>query len=158
MGRDDAGADEIIEELGLEPLTAEGGQWTVAWRDEGLTSIYYLVRPGDFSAMHRLSVTEVWHHYGGAPTRMLLLDEDGSIERPVLGPDLAAGQRPLVGVPAGVWMGAATDGAWSLLGTTLTPPWDDSFFTLGRRDELVARFPDAAEEIDALTRPEGEEP
>ncbi|MEM9564323.1 MAG: cupin domain-containing protein [Actinomycetota bacterium] len=158
MGDDEAGADEIIKRLGLEPLATEGGQWTVAWRDEGLSSIYFLVRPDDFSAMHRLSVTEVWHHYAGAPTRMLLLGDDGSIERPVLGSDLAAGQRPLIGVPAGVWMGAATEGAWSLLGTTLTPPWDESFFTIGKRDELVVRYPDAAEEIDALVRPEGDEP
>lgn len=151
-------AGEAIARLGLEPLPTEGGQWSVAWRDDSISSIYFLVRPNDFSAMHSLTVTELWHHYAGAPATMLLLGADGSIERPVLGPDLAAGQRPMVGVSPGVWMGAATMGAWSLLGTTMAPPYQDEFFTLARRDALLASHPDAADAIESLTRPIGQEP
>ena len=158
MDHSDLTADEIIVRLGLEPLRVEGGQWSVSWRNEAMSAIYFLVRPGDFSAMHRLTVTELWHHHAGAPATMLLLAPDGSIDRPVLGLDLAAGQRPQVGVAPGVWMGAATKGAWSLLGTSLAPPFEDEFFTLGRRDELIASHPAAAADIEALTRPPGQEP
>lgn len=151
-------ADQIIDALGLEPLATEGGHWSQAWRGNDISSIYFLIRPDDFSALHSLTVTELWHHYAGAPARMLLLGPGGVIDRPVLGSDLAAGQRPFVGVPPGVWMGAATTGAWSLLGTTLTPPFELEFFELARRDDLLAGWPEARIEIEALTRAEGQEP
>ncbi len=151
-------ADQIIAELGLEPLAVEGGRWTSAWRSDEISSIYFLVRPGEFSALHSLTVTELWHHYAGAPARMVLLGPEGRVDRPILGPDVTAGHRPFVGVPAGVWMGAATTGTWSLLGTTMTPPFEPEFFELGRRDDLQARYPAAADDIHALTRPEGCEP
>lgn len=154
----DLTADEIVGILGLVPLPAEGGHWTTAWRDESTSAIYFLVRPGDFSALHALTVTEIWHHYAGAPAQMLLLGPDGAVDRPVLGPDLRSGERPLVPVPAGVWMGAATTGPWSLVGTTMTPPYVDDFFTLGDRATLLASHPAAATEIEALTRPVGDEP
>jgi len=145
-------SDEVIDLLGLAPLPDEGGWWAQTWRDEHSTAIHYLVRPGDVSAMHRLDAVEVWHHYAGDPLELLLLTPDGGIQRPTLGDDLAARQRPCVAVPAGVWMGARSTGEWSLVGTTMAPPWTPERFHLGDRDELCARWPDAADTIVALTR------
>ncbi|MEX2627801.1 MAG: cupin domain-containing protein [Ilumatobacteraceae bacterium] len=145
-------ADTVIDLLGLEPLADEGGLWAQTLRDEHSTAIYYLMRPGDFSAMHRLTGTEVWHHYAGASVDMLLLDADGSISRPRLGDDLLVGERPCVVVPSGVWMGAATTGAWSLVGTTMAPRWEPDRFVLGDRARLRAEYPSAADDIDRLTR------
>ena len=115
--------DEVARLLGLAPMPIEGGRWTQTWRDEHGSAIYFLMQPGDFSAMHRLDGPELWHHYAGAAVQMLLLDQDGQVNRPVLGDDLSAGQRPFVAVPAGVWMGARTTGDWSLVGTTMAPPF-----------------------------------
>ena len=117
-------AAEIIALLGLEPLPDEGGHFAETWRDRHGSAIYYLIRPGDFSAMHRLDGPELWHHYAGAAVDMLLLHPGGAVETPVLGDDLGRAQRPCVAVPAGTWMGAATRGDWSLLGTTMAPPYD----------------------------------
>ena len=94
-------ADDVIELLGLEPLEDEGGMLVPTWRDEHSSAIYYLMRPGDFSALHRLSGAELWHHYAGAPVEMLLLEPGGAVRRPMLGDDLTSGQRPLVAVPSG---------------------------------------------------------
>lgn len=155
----DPTADEVIERLDLEPLPVEGGWYAVVWRDGACSAIHYLVRPGDFSALHRLTVTELWHHHAGAPARMLLLGPDGSVERPVLGGTVATGWlRPVVPVPAGTWMAAETVGAWSLLGTTVAPPFEPEHFELGVREDLAARYPAAADDIARLTRPVGEEP
>ncbi|MEL6982579.1 MAG: cupin domain-containing protein [Actinomycetota bacterium] len=151
-------AADIIERLGLQPLPMEGGQWAVSWRNEHVSAIHFLLQPGDFSALHALAATELWHHHDGAPVQMVLLGPGGSVERPVLGSDLAAGHRPMVGVEPGVWMGASTLGEWSLLSTSVTPPYEDHHFTLGGRDQLLASHPDAAADIEALTRPIGEEP
>ncbi len=145
-------ADDVIELLGLEPLAGEGGQWAQTWRDEHSSAIYFLLRPGDFSALHRLGGVELWHHYSGAAVEMLLLEPGGTVLRPLLGDDLTAGERPVIAVEAGTWMAAGTTGDWSLVGTTMAPPFDDASFELGERAALSAAYPEAAEHISRFTR------
>ncbi len=145
-------ASDIIELLGLEPLPGEGGYFAETWRDRHGSAIYYLLVPGDFSAMHRVDAAELWHHYAGAAVEMLLLHPDGCVDTPTLGDDLSAVQRPCVTVPAGTWMGAATLGEWSLMGTTMAPPYHEGGFELADADELIARYPSAAEAISRLVR------
>jgi predicted cupin superfamily sugar epimerase len=144
--------DEVIATLGLRPLAVEGGLWAQTWRDEHCTSIYYLLVTPEFSAMHRLAHTEVYVHHAGAPVRMLLLHQDGSVTRPELGTDLAAGQRPQVGVAAGVWQGSRSLGEWSLLGTVVAPPYTDDIVEFGAGDALAHDYPAHANEIRALCR------
>lgn len=143
---------EVAEMLGLVPLPVEGGMWREVWRDSHSTVIYFLLQPGDFSAMHRLTGPEMWHHYGGAGVEMLLLSLDGSVDRPTLGKDLGAGERPCIPVPSGVWMGASTQGNWSLVGTTMAPPYDPAGFELGDGAQLIEQYPAAAAEISRLVR------
>ena len=148
----------MIELLGLEPLAGEGGQWAQTWRDEHSSAIYFLLRPGDFSALHRLGGVELWHHYAGAAVEMLLLGPDGMVLRPRLGADMAAGERPVIAVGAGTWMAAGTCGEWSLVGTTMAPPFDEASFELGDRAALLAEFPDAAADIRRFTRHRADAP
>ena len=108
--------------------------------------------PGDFSAMHRVDAAELWHYHAGAAVEMLLLHSDGAVETPMLGNELVAGQRPCVTVPAGTWMGACTTGEWSLMGTTMAPPYHEEGFELGDAAELIARYPSASEAISRLVR------
>ena len=145
-------ADEVVELLGLEPMKIEGGMWAQTWRDERSTAIYFLMRPGDFSALHRLTGPELWHHYAGAAVEMLLLEPDGAVSRPVLGDDLGRGQHPMVPVPTGVWMAAGTTGDWSLVGTTMAPAFEPDCFELGDPDELTEAYPEAAADIARFTR------
>ena len=146
------GADEVAAILGLVPLPEEGGRWAQTVLDGDSSAIHYLLADGDFSAMHRLDGQEVYHHYAGAPVALLLLFPDGSAAEVLMGDDLAAGQRPQVVVPARVWQGSSTYREWTLLGTTMAPPYTDEGFELGRRDELLADWPSAAGRIAELTR------
>jgi predicted cupin superfamily sugar epimerase len=145
-------AREIAEQLGLESLPDEGGLFRRTFADDHSSAIYYLLAGSDFSALHVLTVAETYHHYAGAPLQMLLLHPDGSVERPVLGTDLAAGQRPQLVVPAGTWQGSRPAGEWVLVGTTMAPPFEWGMFTLGQRAELQAQYRAAAADIAALTR------
>jgi len=147
-------ASEIVALLGLEPLPHEGGMWAQTWVDDKSTAIYFLMQPGDFSAMHRLDGPEIWHHYAGAPVRMVLLHADGTLTRPILGEDLAADERPCIVVPTGDWMGAGTMGEWTLVGTTMAPGYTEEGFELGDRHELTALYPEASGDIASLTREE----
>ena len=143
---------EIVALLGLEPLPDEGGMFRRTHIDAHSSAIYYLLTAPDFSAMHALAATETYHWYAGAPLRMLLLHPDGSTAEPVLGPDLAAGQRPQIVVPAGTWQGSSPGGAWTLAGTTTAPPFDWTGFRLGDRAALGERYPAARARIGELTR------
>ena len=147
-------AAEVIELLGLEPLPHEGGMWAPTWRDDNGSGIYFMMQPGDYSAMHRLSGPELWHYYAGAPAQMLLLHPDGSAEKPMLGDDLTSGARPCIPIPAGVWMGASTAGEWTLVGATMAPPFEPAMFELGAIDDLKASHPDVGADIAALVRVE----
>lgn len=146
-------AAELAAALELAPLPHEGGLYRQSYQDEHSTAIYYLLADGDFSALHLLDAVEVYHWYGGDPLRLLLLFPDGSVAEPLLGPDVAAGQRPQVVVPAGVWQGSDSAGAWSLVGTTMAPGFTWDGFELGDGAELAARFPEVAERIARLVRP-----
>jgi predicted cupin superfamily sugar epimerase len=144
--------EQVAELLGLEPLPDEGGLFRRTHIDAHSSAIYFLLIAPDFSAMHRLAATETYHWYAGSPLRLLLLADDGQVAEPVLGPDLAAGQRPQIVVAAGTWQGSSSTGEWSLVGTTTAPPFDWEGFELGERSALTAGHPGAAERIAALTR------
>jgi predicted cupin superfamily sugar epimerase len=139
--------------LGLQPLPDEGGLFRRTHLDEHSSAIYYLLLAPEYSALHALTGTEVYHWYAGSPLRMLLLHPDGRVAEPVLGPDVVAGQQPQLAVPAGTWQGSAPLGAWSLVGTTMAPPFDRACFRLGDRAELLARYPDARARIEELITP-----
>lgn len=149
---DDLDADSIKRILGLEPLADEGGWWSRIWYDQWSSAIYFLLTPDDFSAFHRLPGPEVYHHYLGAPVELVTLDDETGVQRRILGPGLAAGQRPVLVVEGGRWQGSRTTGPWSLVGTTMAPRFELGDFELGDRAELTVLFPDARELVAELTR------
>lgn len=122
------------------------------------SAIYALETPTDFSALHRLQTDEIWHYYGGAPLELLLLYPDGHSATVTLGPDVLAGQQPQFVVPRGVWQGSRPVGddpeTYTLFGDTLAPAFAYSDFEPGYRDELQRAYPQRAEHIARLTRPE----
>ena len=143
--------DEITALLDLRPLPVEGGLFT-----ENLTghphasAIYYLLVAPQFSRLHRLRHVEIFAYHAGAAARMLLLHPDGRVERPVLGVDLAAGERPQVIVPAETWQATRTTGEWSLLGTVMSPPYAADEVDFADADSLTRDYPAAAADIASL--------
>lgn len=125
-------ADEIIRLLDLAPHP-EGGHFRETFRDPRAvdgrsvgTAIYFLLKAGERSHWHRVDAAEIWHFHAGAP---LALEIEGQGEI-VLGPDLAAGQRPQGVVPAGAWQAARSLGDWTLVGCTVSPGFEFSAFEL----------------------------
>jgi uncharacterized protein len=53
-----------------------------------------------------------------------------AVETMLLGPDLAAGERPQAIVPAGHWQSAESLGDWTLAGCTVAPGFEFSGFEL----------------------------
>lgn len=148
-----AEAARWVDHLELEPLEHEGGLFRRMHLDQHSSAIYYLLADPDFSALHALASVEVYHWYAGDPLRLLLLHPDGRSEERILGPDLEAGQLPQAVVAPGVMQGSSSLGSWSLVGTTMSPPFEWNGFELGERQELQARYPEATQRIAELTRP-----
>jgi len=166
-------ASQLIEHLGLEPLTIEGGHFRQTYfapesiaaealparysapRSFG-TAIYYLLTSevDSFSALHRLETDEIYHFYLGDPMEMLLLHPGGRGERIVLGPFILGGHRVQFVVPRSVWQGARLicGGSFALMGTTMAPGFDPADWSEGKRDALLREYPEHAELIRALTR------
>jgi hypothetical protein len=166
-------ADEIRALFNLEPHPREGGFFAETWKSEETipvealpsryrasrlagTAIYYLLDAGGFSEIHRLASDEVFHFYYGDPVEMLQLSPDGTGRTILLGNDLEQGMKPQVVAPKGVWQGSrlVPGGKVALLGCTVSPGFDYADYEAGSRVELLHRFPQYREHIEALTRVE----
>ncbi|MGH7702962.1 MAG: cupin domain-containing protein [Gemmatimonadales bacterium] len=155
MSRDLAGpaearAAELIGLLGLD-AHPEGGYFrvhrspnTVLPADgrpprSALTTIYFLLIPGQHSRWHRVRSDEVWHHYEGAPLELFLgpprMDR---VLRLCLGPD-GKDQSRIHAVPAGWWQAARPRGGFSLVGCTVGPGFEFEDFGFLRDDAAALR-------------------
>ncbi len=159
-------ADELIALLKLQPHPKEGGFFRETYRStdraaedaryrggrSASTAIYYLLKPGTFSAIHRLASDEIFHFYLGNPVRMLQLDSTGGREI-ILGPHVSAGQELQVVVPRGVWQGSILEagGDFALLGCTVAPGFDYADYEHGDREQLLRQYPAHAALIQRLT-------
>ncbi len=130
-------AAEVIRLLGLQPHP-EGGHFRETFRDPATdangrslgTAIYYLLGVGEVSEWHRVDAAEIWHWHAGAPMVLTLSENGHDASAHHLGPDLKAGQRPQLVVPAHCWQSATSLGAWTLVGCTVSPGFDFAGFEM----------------------------
>ncbi len=107
------------------------------------TAILYLLPAGAWSAWHRVSSDEVWHHYEGAPLRLHRLGH----------PEISLDRgNPLGVVSAGTWQAAESVGGAVLCGCTVAPGFEFEDFQMGEREALTREFPGEAALIGRLTR------
>jgi predicted cupin superfamily sugar epimerase len=152
-------ATDVLSRAALDSIPASGGGFAAGpgrFRGDrpASTAIFFLLRKGEFSALHRIASDEVWHFYAGAPLDIVCLHEDGRREDLRLGMDLPAGALPQRMVPAGTWFGSrlAAPGGFALVGCTVAPGFDFADFELGTREDLLRRFPHHAGIVGELTR------
>lgn len=124
----------LIDQLKLQPHP-EGGYFREIYRSElsvdspthgqkrsALTGIYFLLLQGQVSRFHRVQHDEVWHHYEGAPLRLI----DG-IESISLGdPQTIRYQHT---IKAGSWQAAESLGEYTLVGCNVAPGFDFADFS-----------------------------
>lgn len=137
-------ADEVIRRLALMPHP-EGGHYREIFRAASpaggrgaMTSIYYLLRPGERSHWHRVDAVEIWHHHAGGALELAISPDGMSVETHVLGSGLLDGHRPQAVVPAGHWQAARPLGAgvrdWVLVGCAVAPAFEFSGFEMAPVD------------------------
>lgn len=163
-------ATEIIRHLQLKPHP-EGGSYKEVYRSGGTiakealppvfggernynTSIYYLLKKGNFSAFHRIKSDELWHFYAGGTLLIHCLSEENGYTCLQLGGNLAAGDSFQLVVRAGVWFAseAAPGTKFTLAGCTVSPGFDFRDFEMAERENLLQLFPKQKEIIGRLCR------
>jgi predicted cupin superfamily sugar epimerase len=132
----------------------EGVQFAETHRDQYRSSGHWLFLPGQFSAWHKVfNNEELWLIHVGRVI-VHVIDPEGKHTVLRLGMDLAAGELPLVTVPAGHWQAAELpEGTPYAFGTNVcAPPFEWDEFTLAEREALLREFPQHIELITRLTR------
>lgn len=160
-------AEYWIEKLKLKPHP-EGGYYREVYRSGEVvraehlpdrfkgartfsTAIYFLLRPGERSRLHRIKSDEVWHFYRGLPLTVHMFGSSGSYKAVRLGENPERGEHYQFMVPAGTWFGVTvTDGYdesaghirdnFALAGCTVAPGFDFRDFELAD-DKIVTAYP-----------------
>ena len=163
-------AQNIIEQLSLIPLDGEGGYYRQTFKDPSLvlwtpehkgttsrpavTTIYYLVTPDQFSALHKLPQTEIIHFYLGSPVEMVQISPDGELKKITLGQDIKSGHQLQVVINKNVWQGTrlVDGGNWALMGATVSPGFEFEDLEVAAQKSLISHYPQYKEEILRFTR------
>eukprot|EP00092_Neocalanus_flemingeri_P001214 GFUD01001293.1.p1 GENE.GFUD01001293.1~~GFUD01001293.1.p1 ORF type:complete len:200 (+),score=46.87 GFUD01001293.1:90-602(+) len=156
-------AEQIISTLDLAPHPSGCTGWfrqtfasstnvqTPGGERSASTAIFFLQKFGQKSAFHRQRSDEVFHFYQGAALTLYLIDQEGELQKTVLGMDLSKGERPQAVIPAECWVAQRIDGGvdkeknkngdFCLTGATVSPGWhlDDKDFL--STEELVKLYP-----------------
>ena len=159
-----------VKKLGLSPHP-EGGYFRQTYKAEltiardalpaGFTgeravstAIYFLLQAENFSAFHRLRSDELWHFYAGDPVVVHVIEPEGTYSSILLGHDPEAGQVFQAVVRAGCWFAShvADWKSFAVVGCTVAPGFEFEDFEMGKREELVARYPQHRELVERLTR------
>ena len=168
--RSERNAGYLIEKLNLAEHP-EGGWFAPVFRAseqigrEGLpnrftgnraivSSIYYLLEKGRFSAFHRLKSVEIWSFFEGDPLTIHVLDPHGCLIEKKLGPNFNKGESFQVAIEAGNWFAAEQrgPGLFTLVGCTVAPGFEYEDVEIAGRAKLLARYPQHQEIIEKFTR------
>jgi predicted cupin superfamily sugar epimerase len=137
-------ADQYIQLLQMQPHP-EGGYFAETYRNqreeqfEGFegkrslgTSIYFLLKAGQRSALHRIKSDEIWYHHDGGSLDIIEIDEEGKEVITRLGKNIQEGETLQHIVKAGRWFGARLNEGeeFCLVGCQVSPGFDFRDFEL----------------------------
>ena len=127
---------------------------TVDGKRNYLTSIYFLIPHGQFSAFHRIAQDELWYFHLGNPITIHIIAPDRTYSAKTLGSDVSAHCELQCVVPAGHWFAAEVTEkkGFGLVSCAVAPGFDFKDFELAHRKALVGQFPEHTDLITKLTR------
>lgn len=163
-------ADFWIEHLQLE-RHPEGGYYRETYRSgEGCefrdgerfdgrrpwaTVIYYLLKAGERSKLHRIRSDEHWFFHDGSALTVHMFPENGEPRSFTLGLCAEKGHILQGTVPAGTWFGAALatplKDDYTLASCVVAPGFEFRDLSFAPRQALMAGFPGYAGIIEMLT-------
>lgn len=158
--------NHVIAQLGLIPHP-EGGYFKETYRSSSSTinslnnaprslstGIYFLLTATNFSALHKIQSDEMWHFYAGDTIEIVEIDLQGCLIITQLGNQFDKSEVPQYVVKAGHWFGSRVyaEGNAGLVGCTVSPGFDFADFEMGKREDLIASYPQHRTIIESMTR------
>jgi uncharacterized protein len=119
------------------------------------SALYFMLTPEEPVKLHRIRNDQLYHYYLGDPIEVLMLLENGSAERHIVGPDLRKGHRAQLYIPGNTFHTARVIGGrrWFLGASTEWPGVEPADVELGNPDALAAKYPDVAAEVRSFPVP-----
>jgi uncharacterized protein len=158
-----------INQLGLKNHP-EGGHYKEVYRSEeqieGIhlrekrngtrslsTSIFFLLRSGEKSCLHRIKSDEIWYFHAGSPLAIHSVNQSGDYVEKILGSEHGKQQHLQCLIPAGTIFGAEVvhPGAFSLVGCMVTPGFSFEDFEIMTQQCMLELYPRHKELILKLT-------
>ena len=108
-----------------------------------------MVTPDAPVRLHRIRNDQLYHRYLGDPIEVLMLHENGTSERVVIGPDLQAGQCVQLLIAGNTFHTARVIGQrrWFLGASTEWPGVEKVDVEIGDVEALAAKYPDVADDL-----------
>ena len=116
------------------------------------TSIYFLLEGKQFSAFHLLQSDELWHFYDGNSAILYIINQKGEISVKKLGRIIESELQ--ITIEKQNWFAAELEDkkSFTLFGCTVSPGFEFEDFQLGKRDDLIRKFPQHSALIKRLTK------
>jgi hypothetical protein len=113
------------------------------------SALYFMVTPKAPVRLHRIRNDQLYHYYLGDPLELVVLRPDGSSDKLVIGPDIAAGQHVQYLIPGDTFHTARLAGRrrWFLGASTEWPGVIPADVEIGDAKALATRYPAVAHEI-----------
>ena len=110
--------------------------------------------------LHRIRNDQLYHRYLGDPIEVLMLHENGTSERAIVGPDLRAGQCVQLLIPGNTFHTARVIPenfrGWFLGASTEWPGVERVDVEIGDVETLAAKYPDVADDLRAFQQGRGD--
>lgn len=150
----DARARELISTLHLTELKGESGYLGIIGDSAQKAQIdgrplkiqsqvyYMLTLDKPINYLHWLASDDTHILIEGGPVDYFIFHPDGTVEKQVLGRDLAAGQRPVVAVPGGCWKALRLHPGvrYALMANALSPEWTPDRVKIGAGQAWVDQY------------------
>jgi len=117
------------------------------------TSIYFLLKSGEKSLLHRLKSDETWYYHHGQPIHLFCIDFQGDLKEVVIGPDIEKHELPQYTIPEGTIFGGLVYGenTFSLASCMVAPGFSFDDFQLLSREYMLEKYPKYKDIILRLT-------
>jgi predicted cupin superfamily sugar epimerase len=116
------------------------------------TSIYFLLEGKQFSSFHILKSDELWHFYDGSAVLLYIINQKGELYVKKLGREKDSDLQ--LAIKKRNWFAAELEDkkSFSLFGCTVSPGFEFEDFELGKRDDLIKKFPQHSALIKRFTK------
>ncbi|MFT6776647.1 MAG: purine nucleoside permease/predicted cupin superfamily sugar epimerase [Paraglaciecola sp.] len=122
-----------------------------------MTSIYYLLSAQSPVGHFHMNQSDIMHYFHtGDPITYYLLNNDGSLQKTILGPNPTIGHQMQMMVKGGTWKASkiSTNGkyGYGLIGEAVAPGFEYTDMQLGKTAVLLKQFPKHKHLIEELSR------